>query len=277
MPTILVEEDEPVNILYFGTGGSGKTTDIMHLAKLGKVWAANAESGIKARALKQFGIPLENIEIFPDPNNPKEELTYEGLEGEWKRIREALHEDPTAYVATCWDSMTEVQQTMKDVEVARSIEKANRRGQQRDPFVVDQDNWRTINEQCRALIRKFRDLPVHFSASALQRREQDHDGRVIYMPSVTPGLQGDLIGWFDLVCHTETIIVSNEIYYMGDFSGAGKFESKDRFHMLPKKIVNPTHDRVIAYVDGDLTIETDDEMQALKAAVQEANSEAVPA
>lgn len=275
MPVTLTEESEPLNILYYGDGGSGKTTDLLTWARFGKVWVANAESGVKAKAIRQVAgelgieIPLSNIELFPGPG---EELTYDGLEAEWQRIREELHEDPEAYIATDWDSVTEIQQYMKDLEVKRSVIKANKRGVERDPFTVDQDNWRTVNEQCRALIRKFRDLPCHFGASALMRREQD-SGAVVYMPGVTPGLQSDLIGWVDVVCHTSEMLVDNERFFMGSFVNEGMYKGKDRFHMLPRKLVDPTADRVYAYIEGDLTVETDDRMQNLKAAVQAANSE----
>ena len=280
MPTGMKDEGEPVNILYYGDGGSGKTTDLAAAAKLGKIWIANAESGLKGRALKQFGIPLENIEVFPDPDNEDEELTFDGLEAEWRRIREALHKDPTAYVALGWDSITEIQQALKDIDVTRSVAKANRRGVERDPFVVDQDNWRTVNEQCRQLIRKFRDLPCHFAATALQRREQDNDSQVTYMPGVTPGLQNDLIGWVDIVCHTEVMLVENEEVFMGLFRNHGKFRGKDRFKVLPRRLVNPTFERVHAYVEGELTVDSDEEMQELKermAAAEAKDKEPAPA
>lgn len=266
MPQALTDEGEPLNALYYGDGGSGKTTDIAHMAIKGKMWIANAESGVKGRALRQYGIPLENIELFPDPTKD-EHLTYEGLEAEWKRIREELHADPDAYYGVGWDSVTEIQQAMKDAEVKRAAFKAERRGIERDPFVVDQDNWRTINEQCRSLIRRFRDLPCHFAATALQRREVDPDGKVVYMPAVTPGLQNDLIGWMDVVCHTDTIIVEGDEVYMGLFRNRGKFRGKDRFKVVPRQLVDPTFDRILQYVDGELVLDDDEKMQELKAAM----------
>lgn len=277
MPAALTDEREPVNALWYGDGGSGKTTDLAAMAKHGKIWIANAESGVKARALRQHDIPIENIEIFPDPDNPDEKLTYDGLEAEWKRIREELHADPDAYVGVGWDSITEIQQAMKDIEVKRSALKATRAGREIDPFVVSQDNWRTINEQCRALIRKFRDLPCHFAATALQRREQDNDGSVVYMPAVTPGLQSDLIGWFDIICHTETMIVGGEDVFMGLLRNRGKFRGKDRFKMTPARLVNPAHDRLVLYVNGGLTLDDDDEMNDLKARVERENEEVAAA
>jgi hypothetical protein len=267
VPKALSEEGEPINILWYGDGGSGKTTDLATMAKFGKVWIANAESGLKARALRSHGIPIENIEIFPDPE-AGEEITFDGIEAEWLRIREALHEDPDAYVGVGWDSVTEIQQTLKDLEMVRGQTKAARRGVERDPFTMDQDNWRTVNEQCRKLIRKFRDLPCHFGASALQRREQDNDGAVVYMPAVTPGLQNDLVGWVDVVCHTETIVVDGEEAFVGLLRNLGKYRGKDRFRMTPRRLVDPTHERITAYINGELTLETDELMQDLKARME---------
>lgn len=280
MPTALTEDDEPVNVLYYGDGGSGKTTDLATMALQGKVWIANAESGVKASALRRVGadldidIPLKNFEIFPGED---EEITYDSLEAEWKRIREELADDPGAYVGAGWDSVTEIQAHMKDLEMQRSRMKADRRGVQRDPFVMDQDNWRTVNEQCRALIRKFISLPVHFCASALQRREQDNDSSVVYMPAVTPGLQNDVIGWFDVVCHTETIIVGGEEVYMGLLRNMGKFRGKDRFKATPRRLVNPTHDRILQYVRGELTVDDDEQMQDLKARMEREEQETTAA
>jgi hypothetical protein len=276
VPQALIDAVEPVNILYYGEGGSGKSTDLAHMANGGKVWIANAEGGTKARALRQYGIPIENIEVFPDPDTD-EVLSFEGLEMEWQRIREELHEDPSAYYGVGWDSVTEIQQALKDIEMKRGVLKANRRGAERDPFTMDQDNWRVVNEQCRQLIRRFRDLPCHFAVTALQRREQDNDGAVVYMPAVTPGLQNDLIGWMDVICHTDTIIVGGEDVYMGLFRNRGKYRGKDRFNMMPRQLVDPFFTRVLEYIDGDLTLEDDEEMQDLKARVEREEQEAAAA
>lgn len=281
VPTALSEDDEPVNVLYYGDGGSGKTTDLATMAIHGKVWIANAESGVKASALRRVGeeldivIPAKNIEIFPSEEG--EELTFDGIESEWKRIREELHADPDAYYGVGWDSITEIQQALKDLEMKRGAMKASRRGVERDPFTMDQDNWRTVNEQCRNLIRKFRELPCHFCASALQRREQDNDGAVVYMPAVTPGLQNDIVGWFDVVCHTETIVVDGEEVYMGLLRNLGKYRGKDRFKATPRRLVNPTHDRITSYVRGELTVDTDSQMQDLKERMEREATEAAAA
>lgn len=274
MPTNLTEEEEPLNVLYYGDGGMGKTTHLMsmaHLAPAGsKLWVASAESGVKGGALKRRGIPIDRVEKYPDPTDPDESISADNLESEWLRVREALHEDPTSYIGAGWDSITEIQQALKDRDVLESVAKANRLGRERSRYVVDQDNWRTVNEQCRQLIRKYRDLPCHFACTALQRREQDGDGVVVYQPGVTPGLQGDLVGWMDIIVHCSLAIVDGEEEFRGLLRPHGKYRGKDRFNVTPKWIVDPTFDRVHAYVFGGLTVEEDEVMQlAMERAARE--------
>lgn len=275
MPKALEDVDEPISLLYYGDGGSGKTTNLFHAALLGPIWAANAETGIKARAVKQWGIPLDRFELFPGDD---ESITFESMEEEWLRIRDRLHDDPGAYFATGWDSGTEVQAIMKDHEMADRVKKVRRQGRDADRFVMDQDNWRTVNEECRQLIRKFRyELPCHFIMTALERTDKDKgSGAVTVQPAVTPGLQNDLIGWMDVVCHTRTIMLDDEEIYMGLFRNSGVYRGKDRYKLLPRQLVNPTFDRILAYYQGKLTLETDDEMIDLKARMDQQENKQGP-
>lgn len=264
MPQLLTEASEPVNILYYGEGGTGKTTAVAHMAKLGKVLVFNAESGVKARALKQYGIPLENIEVFPGPG---EEITFESLESEWLRIREELHKNPDAYVGVIWDSITEIYQVLLGNIVARAYEKAVRQDKDRDPDFIALEDYGVMTNQMRSLVRKYRDLPCHFAVTALAKRDQDDDGTVAYNPQVTAKLQNDLVGWMDVVCVTQLQAHPDggDDEYRGLFRPSGKWRGKDRFKMLPKGIVDPTFDRVRQYVDGEITTDDDEVMKAAKA------------
>jgi hypothetical protein len=51
---------------------------------------------------------------------------------------------------------------------------------------------------------------------------------------------------------------------MGLLRNRGKFRGKDRFKMTPVRLVNPTFDRIEKYLTGELTVDSDDEMQDLK-------------
>lgn len=233
------------------------------MANLGKVWVVNAESGVKARALRKRGIAVENIEVFPDPESD-EVITFDSLEAEWLRIREALEADPDAYVGTVWDSVTEIHKLLLDSIVSKAVVRFEKQGKERDPHFIAIEDYGVMTEQVRNLMRKFRDLPCHFAVSALERREQDDDGSVRYVPAVTPKLAVDLIGWMDLVCHTSVAIVDGEEEYRGLFRPHGKYRGKDRLGTMPKWLVDPTFDRVVSYVEEELDVDSDPVMKAAK-------------
>lgn len=265
MPKPLSDGVEPVNCLYYGEGGTGKTTDIAHMAKLGPVILVNAESGIKRRALRQYDIPLENIQVYPDVD-AGEEISFDGLIELWKSTRQQLIEDPDSVAGIGWDSITEIYQALLLDIVKDAYIRAQRQGKDRDPSFIALEDYGVMTQQVRNLVRKFRDLDCHFAMSALAKREQDSDGGVVYNPQVTAKLQNDLIGWMDVVCVTQVKSYEDggEDEYRGLFRPTDKWRGKDRFKMLPKGVVDPTFDRIVAYIDGDLTADEDPVMIAAK-------------
>lgn len=265
MPKPLTEESEPVNVLYYGDGGTGKTTDIAHMAKLGPVIIINAESGIKTRALRQYDIPLDNISIYPDVE-AGEEISFDGLIDLWKNTRAQLVESPGSVVGIGWDSVTEIYQALLLDIVKDAYIRAQRQGKDRDPSFIALEDYGVMTQQVRNLVRKFRDLECHFAMSALAKRDQDNDGQVIYQPQVTAKLQNDLIGWMDVVCVTQVVEYPDggDDEYRGLFRPTGKWRGKDRFKMLPRGIVDPSFDRIVGYIEGDLEAETDPIMIAAK-------------
>lgn len=249
MPQQLTELDEPVNILFAGDGGTGKTTHIASMANRGRCVLVNAESGIKVRALKRRGIEVGNIEVFPGPD---EELTFDGLEKLWLQMREELHDDPKAYPGGFGlDSITEIHKALLDNVVAAAVIRADRAGKERDPMFIALEDYGVMTEQMRNLMRKFRDLPCNFAASSLLRRDQDDDGTVVYNPAITPKLGLDVTGWMDIVCVTSVALVGGEEEFRGLFRPHGKFRGKDRLGALPKWLVDPTFDRILKYVDEE--------------------------
>jgi hypothetical protein len=246
---------EPLNVLAYGDGGTGKTTHLSHMADLGKVLVFNAESGVKRRALERCNVDVDNIEIYDG------EYTYTGLESEWKRLHTELHKDPNAYAGVVWDSFTEIHKALLDDVVAKALLKAERQGKDRDEHFIALEDYGVMTEQVRKLVRKYRDLPCHFGASALERRDVDkNDSRVVYRPAVTPALINDIYGWFDIVYHT-TVEEYGEDQYCGLFKPVGKYRGKDRFKILPKTMVDPTFDRILSYVEEELDAKSDPVMQ----------------
>jgi hypothetical protein len=254
MAEALTDSQEILCVLYYGDGGTGKTTDLAHMADLGKVVIVNAERGVKRSALERSGVNVDNIEVWPPPG---EKVTYEGLEAEWLRLYEALNKDPDAYVGWIWDSLTEVYNVLFDSVKLAGEEWEARTQKKRDP----RSDYGDTNDQVRKLIRKARDLPCHFGASALERRDQDNDGTIVYRPSIAPGLMKDMAMWFDIIVHKSVVEVGEDEQYVGLFKPLGKYRGKDRFKVMPRQVVSPSFDRVLAYVEESLTAPDDPVMQ----------------
>lgn len=261
MGVALSETSDPTRVLYYGEGGVGKTSAMMGMARLGKILVINAEKGVKASALKKLGIPIKNIEVYPGPG---EKITYESLAAEIQRVSDALEKDPNAYVGLVWDSATEILSALLDEAVAAGYVKAQRLGKSRERFFVDIADYGTVTTQLRQLIRASMDLPVHFAVSALAKREQDDDGTVAYVISVTPAFRKDLVGWVDIVMYNDTITIGDEDVYRGLSRPRGKFYGKDRLGALPPRLMNPSFDRIVGYVEEKIQVATDPEMARVK-------------
>ena len=159
MPSKLEDVAEPLRILYYGEGGTGKTTHLSHMASGGKVVAANAENGLKARALKACGVKTANIEVWPEA---AEAVTFEGLEKLWMELYEELNKNPKAYVGCFWDSLTEIYSVLLDAARVEAYERSQRGTKPRDSeFFTDRADYGVMTEQVRKLSRKYRDLPIH--------------------------------------------------------------------------------------------------------------------
>lgn len=258
----LTEVKEPLSVLYYGDGGTGKTTHLCHMAKLGPVLVFNAEQGLKRKALERNGVDVGNIEVYDG------EYTYKAVEAEWRRLLTALEKDPDTYAGIVWDSVTEITKKLLDDIVAKAYAKAERQGKDREETFVALEDYGVMSEQVRKLMRKYRDLPCHFGVSALERRDVDkNDSRVVYRPAVTPALISDLYGWFDIVIHT-TVESFGDEQYCGLTKPLGKYRGKDRYKILPKTLVDPTFDRVALYVDETLEVASDPVMQRAQEARQ---------
>ncbi len=261
MGQMLAEQSEPVRVLQYGEGGAGKTSALLGMARMGKVLVFNAEKGVKARALKKLGIPISNIEVFPEEGG---KLTFDNMQAEIERVADALEKDPTAYIGVLWDSATEILQALLDIAVYEGYLKAQRLNKPRDRAFVDVADYGTVTTQLRLLIRQCMDLPCHLGISALAKREQDDDGTVKYVIAVTPAFRKDLIGYMDLIGFSDTILIDGEDHYRSLFAPRGKYYGKDRLNAVPARMYDPSFDRIVAYVEEDIDEETDPIMGAIR-------------
>lgn len=259
--TSLADVDETINELFYGDGGTGKTTALAAMANLGPIVMINAESGIKKRPLAKLGVNVDNISVFPEPGQP---LTFDALEELYWELKEEA--EAGSIVGVGWDSITEIHKVLLKDVIDKRVAKAERTGRgDTDPFFTDRSDYGVMTEQVRLLVRRYRDLPCHFGATALERRDIDDDGAVVYRPSLTPALSLDVYGYMDIVCHTSVEIHGGEDVYVGTFRPTGKYRAKDRFSAMPRRLPDPSFARTAAYVNDELTEETDPLMTLIAA------------
>ena len=79
------------------------------------------------------------------------------------------------------------------------------------------------------------------------------------------------MGYVDVVIHTEIREIGGQQFYIGTTKPVGKYLGKDRFGILPSAMVNPTLNRVVAYVNGDLTQDSDPLQKAARDAAAQIN------
>lgn len=257
---------EDTNTLLYGREGSGKTTSAARLVNsrpTGQVLVINAEGGLKLKALRKRGVDTSRIRVWPDPAK-HERPTHQALDKIHRQVKADLLRDPDSWIGVVIDSATEVYQAILDsAQESRVQSIVNKgKGDEIDPHHVDVADYGKMTKMVRDLLRKFRDLPCHVVFTALERRDVDKDtGKPQYGPAITPGLQTDILGHpdFVLMCKAE----DEDGPFRALTRSNSRYRAKDRFDVLPRVMAEPTMDRVLAYLNEDLTEETDSYQEGL--------------
>lgn len=247
----LDEAEEYVNVLFFGDPGSGKTTDTMDMARLGRVIVVDAEAGIKKRPLQRLGIPTANIYPYTVRN-------YKDLDALYWKVKAQLDENPGSIAGVAFDSMTEIQKVLLEAIIKERQDKLNAaalRGGfevKSDEFEVERDEYGKMTEQLRRVTRRFRDLPCHTAFVCLAKRDVDKEGtgEIFYRPALTPAFANDLAGYVDVVAYVQQS--DGDPNDLSRFTAVtrpiGKYRGKDRFGATPEIMPNPTFTRILDYV-----------------------------
>lgn len=247
------------NVLYWGREGATKTTNIAKLANIcpdgSRVLIINAEGGLKKIALRRQGVDTGKLAIWPDPNRGTK-ITHRNLEKLYERVKANLMDDPKSWFAVAWDSVTEIYVEILDQSTENRQDRLRKQGKEFDPDFVDRADYGTMSKKMRKLLRDFRDLPCHFFISALERRDIDTDtGKPVYGPAISPALATDLLGYVDMALYCKAPDEEGPARAMTQRSA--RYRVKDRFGVLPRVMAQPSGDRIVNYLNGELTEETD--------------------
>ena len=261
----LADEQEYVKCLYWGDFGTGKTTDMAFMAHLGRVKWLRVDKGLKARPLRDLGVPVKNIE-------PVDELRPELLENYLEDWRGALTDEPGCMAGVVLDTATELVARRIEIQADHSwqlyLARCRKQHTEPDPLLRynaadDTRDWyQSVTQEMSRLIRHMTDLPWHVAIAAQTRRDVDkNSGLVTYGPAANPAVVAPLIGYCDLVIETANEgswhDESGEDCFVGHPRPRDGRQGKDRFHALPRILVMPTFDRVLGYVRGELDFKTD--------------------
>lgn len=247
----LADVDEFYHILWYADPGVGKTTAMADLARRGHIVYIDAENGLKPKALRRRGIPIENIEPWTD-------ATYDGLIKLHQNLLLRTAEGEKI-IGLCWDTGTETIRTMIKEVVGSAVTKAQLIGKDRTEFDVYQEDYGTVTEMMRKVLRLFHGLPMHLGIACHTRRDTDKDDGTIRLgPAVTPAVQKDMNGYTDCIINMRTQDFGDEeLEFSGLTRPAGRFDAKDRYGLLPKNMINPTFCRVLDYLDEKIIKEED--------------------
>jgi hypothetical protein len=254
-------DDEPdfVKCLYYGYWGTGKTTNLAHMAKLGPVQYVRPDRGLHAKPLRLMGVPTDRINVVT-------ELRPASLEQSTVEWAEALEAKPGSIAGICLDTATELVARRIEHEVdqawERTLKDARRKHTEPDRtmrYFVDRDYYQPVTQEVTRLVRHWADLPCHVAIACQMRRDEDKSGKVDYSPNVNPAVQGNLIGYMGLVIRTETdgYYEDGEQVFVGHPRRSEGYIGKDQYNALPRILANPTFDRAVGYVLGDLDFKTD--------------------
>lgn len=249
--------------LYFGNPGVGKTTAIAQAAQMGRIVYIDPDNGLKAKALRRHGIPTNNIEPYPQLSYQKMLDLHEDL-----RVRLA---DGEKIFAVAWDTTTKSAEGFLDEVMPRSLAKTARKAQrqsvedERSEFEVYLEDRGEVVEMMKKLLRLYHGLPCHLLLGAHSRRDKDEDGAVQIGPAMSPSVVASYSGWMDGVIYMQTETFDGDpslaewegTEVVGLTRPTGRFIAKDRFGLLPKRMVNPSFDRVVKYLEGDITKDKD--------------------
>lgn len=263
--------------LWYGVPGTGKTTDICRILlarPVGNLLVCNAEGGLKLRALRAQGIPVDRIRVWPKPGVRP---TFDSLERLVLKVESDLAAarrdgQPAPYCAFALDSVTELVKLMLDnvleegIAGQRELDRRARaagvnppRRNIRTRFATDRDDYGLVANQMRAILRKLRYLPLDLLVTGLVRRDEDQDtGVTMYGPAAPPALQADLIGYADVVIRTERR--DNEKgaeQFVGYTRPDANHHGKDRYGVLPLELLPPGADVVLGHITGEVVDSAD--------------------
>jgi hypothetical protein len=181
-----------INALFYGDPGAGKTYELGTCSwseDFSPMILLDIEGG--SMTLRKF--PQDRIKV----------VQVRSID-QLVKIHETLRTKNNGHFKTVGiDSLTEFQKLDMNTVMGEFYEKDP---DKHDKDVPNQRAWGKSGERVRRIIRAYRDLPMHFLATAHQAdREDERTGRVTTYPSLPGKLRAEVPGFFDIVGHLRAV------------------------------------------------------------------------
>lgn len=228
----LEERHDYIRAILYGDGGVGKTTSVASLAERGLVIFVDPENSVRPKALRQHGVKIENIMLWPD-------WSYEGLEQLYVTAKAKLEEEPGSIFAISIDTTTALASYWLEDAVEASLAKPSnkRNNPTRTQWDVYQDDYGVLTQQMQSLItRKLYQLPCHIVLTAHARRGENEDGLIRVGPALSPAASQALFTYSDWVLRMTMGEKNGKVTRGLETSPRGQVEAKDRFGVLDEKM-----------------------------------------
>ncbi len=144
------------------------------------------------------------------------------------------------YKSVGLDSLTELQKLDMFTVMSEFYDKDP---DKHDKDVPNQRAWGKSGERVRRIIRAYRDLPMHFFATAhVAEREDEKTGRLTMYPSLPGKLRAEVPGFFDVVGHLRAVQGGEDegVIRVLQVAKTDRVVAKDRTGSLGDVIQNPT-------------------------------------
>ncbi|MDA3833522.1 MAG: ATP-binding protein [Spirochaetales bacterium] len=228
-----------IKMLIYGTAGAGKTTfgaTAMDHEATAPVLFINAEGGM-----------LSVVDKDPaawDLNS------YDELEEVFWFLAKGDHKYKTVVI----DSLSELQMLNLDSIMKKNMQKTTGKNKREDQFDIWLEDYGKSTQQMRAMVRRFRDLPMHVIFTCLESSSMDDKKVESIHPALTPKLRGTALGYMDIVGYLytkqeekdgETETVRQMLVQPYE-----KWEAKDRSGKLGTTFNEPTVPKMMDIIAG---------------------------
>lgn len=239
-----------LNMMVYGKPGSGKTTllgtgadipemrDILYIdAERGNLTMEEnpriknsqflTDNRISVETFKEVAMVHDFLKAHCKHRDEGNVEKLRALEAQVRGCDPSEIEEPKQFRTVLMDSLTEI-----DIYCTYGLLGITQQnvlhGEASDIEVARFDEFRKNNQMVQMLCRAFRDLPIHFLASAGRVYAEDELRKRYYSPALTGQLKTQVPGFFDIVGYLDSAKVGDSIERRMYVKPVGNFEAKNR-------------------------------------------------